>query len=71
MSLTIDIASFFRRLQKAKCDFPEISDKAYHEIVMKTGDLPKLHSIVSLREKQITHLQLIVLLATFPVFMLA
>lgn len=29
----------------------KISDNAYHEIVMKTGDLPKLHSIVSLREK--------------------
>ncbi|VDI14468.1 Hypothetical predicted protein [Mytilus galloprovincialis] len=29
----------------------KISDNAYHEIVMKTGDLPKLHSIVSIREK--------------------
>ncbi|CAC5375870.1 unnamed protein product [Mytilus coruscus] len=29
----------------------KISDQAYHEIVKKTEDLPRLHSIVSLREK--------------------
>ena len=29
----------------------KISENAYHEIVMKTGDLPKLHSIINLKEK--------------------
>jgi hypothetical protein len=29
----------------------KISENAYHEIVMKTGDLPKLYSIINLKEK--------------------
>jgi hypothetical protein len=29
----------------------KISENAYHEIVMKTGNLPKLHFIINLKEK--------------------